>query len=533
MFFRKIVTKSGDKEYAYLKLIENYRDGNRVRQRVIANLGSLENISPQKASRLISGLARICGLDSATELDPSSFGVTRVLESADVLAIRKIWNELNAGRILEEEINANGEKNNLVPLIERMVLKRVIGDDFCEQLDASNIPVAMELMCNAQFKLERKIFTSLKEYLRSPDLIVCHLLACRFQVAKRDQWRGELFENLPYIKKLYLLVAATTEGIPLGFKIVHVPDATTTLALLEGIRQEFQVDQLVVTGTQKVFKEGDFKYLKERGFKYLYAVEGDTNNHTGSDKLSKIQAKKQNSKTKNPRRDFYYDTVVAEEGKKLYCHSPDKASEERFALEAKVTLLESELSALCAFAEDENISAFLKEGEHARYFELTLPADNGKMSYKLREEYYQSQLAGCGKYQLKTNSKTITDEEIIQIHNTSRKLKKDFSIIDSFDLPFGLEAKKSCFKGYLIVCYLALLIEGFIEMQLKKKDLTISAREAIESLANIKVTVNKLHNFEAISITERNLEQERILETLGMQNLHQEMSFGKMKGGSN
>lgn len=523
MFFRKIVTKSGDKEYAYLKLIENYRDGKRVRQRVIANLGSLDNISPQKASRLISGLARICGLDSATDLDPSTFGVTRVLESADKLAIRKMWNELDVGRILGEEINIDREEKNLVPLIEKIVTNRITGDDLYEGFDTTCIPEAMELMCDTQFKLERKIFVNLKEHLKSPDLVVCHLLACRFQVAKRDQWRGEIFENLPYIKKLYLLVAATTEGIPLGFKIVHVPDATTTLALLEGIRQEFQVDQLVVTGTQKIFKERDFKYLKERGFKYLYATEGNPNSHTDTGK---------HSEPRIAGGDYYYDTLVTDDGKKLYCHSPEKASKERFALEAKVTLLESELSALCTFVEDESISAFLREGEHAKYFELSLPGNNGIMKYNLKEEFYQSQLERCGKYQLKTNSKTLEDEEIIEIHNTSQKLKKDFSTINSFDLPFGLKAKKKCFKGYLIVCYLALLIEGFIETKLKKKGLAITARRAIESLADIKVTVNKLHNFEAISITERNLEQEHILEALGMQNLHQEMSFGKMKGGN-
>ncbi len=309
MFFRKIVTKSGDKEYAYLKLIENYRDGKRVRQRVIANLGSLDNISPQKASRLISGLARICGLDSATDLDPSTFGVTRVLESADKLAIRKMWNELDVGRILGEEINIDREEKNLVPLIEKIVTNRITGDDLYEGFDTTCIPEAMELMCDTQFKLERKIFVNLKEHLKSPDLVVCHLLACRFQVAKRDQWRGEIFENLPYIKKLYLLVAATTEGIPLGFKIVHVPDATTTLALLEGIRQEFQVDQLVVTGTQKIFKERDFKYLKERGFKYLYATEGNPNSHTDTGK---------HSEPRIAGGDYYYDTLVTDDGKKLY-----------------------------------------------------------------------------------------------------------------------------------------------------------------------------------------------------------------------
>ncbi|MCL6635204.1 MAG: hypothetical protein K6T29_05480 [Peptococcaceae bacterium] len=55
MFFRKITSRSNGKEYTYLKLIENYREGDKVKQRVVANLGSLENLTPEKVQGLIAG----------------------------------------------------------------------------------------------------------------------------------------------------------------------------------------------------------------------------------------------------------------------------------------------------------------------------------------------------------------------------------------------------------------------------------------------------------------------------------------------
>jgi len=62
MFFRKVVSKSGSKKYVYVKLIENYREEGKVKQRVVANLGNVEDISPEKAKKLIRGLARACGI---------------------------------------------------------------------------------------------------------------------------------------------------------------------------------------------------------------------------------------------------------------------------------------------------------------------------------------------------------------------------------------------------------------------------------------------------------------------------------------
>ena len=62
MFFRKIVRKSNGKEYAYLKLIKTYREGGKVKHKVIANLGNIENLTPETVVGLINGLAKIYGL---------------------------------------------------------------------------------------------------------------------------------------------------------------------------------------------------------------------------------------------------------------------------------------------------------------------------------------------------------------------------------------------------------------------------------------------------------------------------------------
>jgi hypothetical protein len=62
MFFRKIVRKCNGKEYVYLKLIKTYREGGKVKHKVIANLGNINNLTPETVLGLINGLANIYGL---------------------------------------------------------------------------------------------------------------------------------------------------------------------------------------------------------------------------------------------------------------------------------------------------------------------------------------------------------------------------------------------------------------------------------------------------------------------------------------
>ncbi|MGQ9497373.1 MAG: hypothetical protein ACUVRC_05705 [Desulfotomaculales bacterium] len=42
-----MVTRRQGREYAYLKLIKNYREGGKIKQRVIANLENIDYLTPE------------------------------------------------------------------------------------------------------------------------------------------------------------------------------------------------------------------------------------------------------------------------------------------------------------------------------------------------------------------------------------------------------------------------------------------------------------------------------------------------------
>ena len=54
--FARVITSKGNK---YLNIIENYRDGKKIKQRVVANLGRLENIKVSSIENLAKKLLEI------------------------------------------------------------------------------------------------------------------------------------------------------------------------------------------------------------------------------------------------------------------------------------------------------------------------------------------------------------------------------------------------------------------------------------------------------------------------------------------
>jgi hypothetical protein len=63
MFVKATRVTSGGRQLTYLQLVESYRDGGRVRQRVIAKLGREDELDPGAIERLVRSLAKYADVE--------------------------------------------------------------------------------------------------------------------------------------------------------------------------------------------------------------------------------------------------------------------------------------------------------------------------------------------------------------------------------------------------------------------------------------------------------------------------------------
>lgn len=90
MYTKRVRVRRGDKSYVYVKLVESYRQGGRVRQRVVANLGREDEL---KASGQLEALA-----GAFARLDPPMVGVRR--EVGPLLVVAQVLSRLRLGDIV-------------------------------------------------------------------------------------------------------------------------------------------------------------------------------------------------------------------------------------------------------------------------------------------------------------------------------------------------------------------------------------------------------------------------------------------------
>ena len=101
------ITKTGGGQY--LQLVESFRnDSGKVRTRVVANLGRLDQITPEQLDPLINGLNRAVGRAHNTS---SEVIQEPGLRFGDVFALHELWRDLGIDTALKRAMRSSRRKD--------------------------------------------------------------------------------------------------------------------------------------------------------------------------------------------------------------------------------------------------------------------------------------------------------------------------------------------------------------------------------------------------------------------------------------
>ena len=119
MFTR--ITKTGGRQY--LQLVESFRnDSGKVRTRVVANLGRLDQIAPKQLDPLINGLNRAVGRAHNTS---SEVLQEPGLSFGDVLMLHELWQDLGIDYVLKRALRSSRREFDAEALVRAMVFNRL------------------------------------------------------------------------------------------------------------------------------------------------------------------------------------------------------------------------------------------------------------------------------------------------------------------------------------------------------------------------------------------------------------------------
>lgn len=509
------ITQSGGRRY--LQLVDGFRDENgKVRHRVVANLGRIDDLTPQKLDPLINGLNRALGRAHNTSSEVIS---ETALSFGDVFALHELWKELGFDRALGRALRSGRRKIDVEALIRAMVFNRLCAPDsklgclrWLETVAMPDMPgeVTHQHLLRAMDALMDHAELVEAELARQIRPLVDHDLAVIFYdlTTVRIHGEGAVGDDLRAFgmnketggiaRQFVLGVVQTAEGLPL-MHTVHagnVAETKTLQAMLATVLQRFPVRRVVLVadrGLLSMDNIGELTALAAQGGRSLEFVLA-------------VPARRYSELAETFRHLTFSGEGLAEArfaGQRLIvAHDPVRADAQSARRRARIAELEAMAEKMVTRLDAQDAgetargrrasdrgaySRFTRavgEAELTRFIKADYTAE--RFSWALDEEAIAAAELFDGKLALLTNAPDLTPAEAVRRYKALADIERGFRVLKSdIEIAPVHHRLPDRIRAHALICFLALVLYRVMRMRLKAKGNATSPKTALELLARI------------------------------------------------
>ena len=304
MYFRKKV--SGGR--VYLQIAESRRVGGRVRQRVVATLGRLDELEASgQMARLLRSGARFAAhamVLTAARDDPTA----AVRRLGPALVFERLWAETGCRAVIEEVARQRKHDFALERAIFLTVLHRLMGggsdlaavrwrEDYriagVEALELHHLYRAMAWLGEAlpaaqqggrtphaprctKDLVEERLFSHRRDLFSRLDLVFMDTTSLYFEGAGGQTLgrHGHSKDHRPDLAQMILAVLVDGDGRPVCSEMWpgNTADVTTLIPLIDRLRERFAIGRICVVADRGMISAATVAALEERKLLYLLAT---------------------------------------------------------------------------------------------------------------------------------------------------------------------------------------------------------------------------------------------------------------------
>lgn len=510
MYFR--VKRTGP--YAYLQIVESFREQGRVRQRVLSTVGRLDALqsSGQLEALLRSGL-RFCG--QLAVLDAHAAGQTepvRVERVGPDLVFGRLWEDLRLGAILKGALQSRRFGFDVERAVYLTVLHRLFapGSDRAAERwrEAYRLPGAEELELHQLYRamaflgeplkedpgirvlrtprctkdrVEEELFDQRRDLFSAIELVFFDTTSIYFEGAGGQEIgrHGKSKDHRPDLKQMAVGLALDLHGWPLCCELWpgNTADAATLLPVVQRLRQRFRVGRISIVA--------DRGMISARTMAALESKELDCGYILGARMRSVKEIR---------------ERVLADRGRYQEVTPERKASKDPSPLKVKEVLVEGRRYIVCLNEEQrrkdaadrqaivEHLRAQLQRGDKDlignQGYRKFIRASAGE-HFTLDEEKIQAEARYDGQWVLQTN---LADEpklialaykELWMVEDLFRTMK---SVLETRPI---YHQRDETIRGHVFCSFLALLLRRALEQRLKEKGESWEWAEIMRGLDNL------------------------------------------------
>jgi len=463
MFF-KVLTFPRKKDGSlrqYLQLVETYREGNKVKQRILLSLGRVDELRASgELGRMADALVRLTEREKIVDL-AKELAATSNKVFGPVAVFRHLWKKMGMPKAIADAVQKETFFGyDVEAAIFRMVLGRLLNPksklmthrwaetifwDDGEVVDLQHYYRALGVLARTVGRIEENLYFGGRDlFTEAPDLLFFDTTSVYFEGEGPTGGLGQYYyskDNRPDRKQMIVGVVLTRDGIPLAHHVFpgNTPDAAAFSVVIEEMRNRFGIKRVILVGDRGMFNATIIRRIEELKMEYIAGVKMRTVVDVKEIVLADrgpFETVAQNLSVKN---------VVVGEKRYVVCHNEEEAKRARAVREAVVAELREKLS--------NGPKRLIGNAACRKYVAVE------KEAISLDENKVASEAKYDGKYVLLTNTALSAKETALaykalwQVERAFREIKSTFEI-----QPVYL-SREDHVRGHVAICFLAFCLQ--------------------------------------------------------------------------
>lgn len=518
MFVRTKTFKNKDgSSRTYLQIVAGVRVGDRVRQKVVANLGRLDELEDGQLDRLVEGLAKFSRHELVREQARLLAPEAKWAKTwGPALIFRRLWEDLGLQDVFERLLSDTAIVSDLAEATFAMVLNRLtdpmsklgvsewmktVHRPEWEQLELHHFYRALDFLDEHKEGIEKAV------YARSSDLFNLNLDLVLWDTTS-TYFEGRAAEGLaeygfskdkrPDRVQIMVGVLMSRDGFPIAHEVFpgNTAEVDTFRRVLKSVTERFNLSRVILVADRGMVSEKVLKEIEEAHLEYLVGV-----------RMRKLKAADEvlsrAGRYHKVAKNLEVKEVVHDGIRYIVCLNPDEVEHDAKVREEAVASLREKLRSGKA-------KQLIGNSAYRRYLKL----DGAEL--RINDKVLQEEARYDGKYVIRTNS-DLSPEEAALSYKSLWQVERAFRELKSgLDLRPVYHWTEKRIRGHVMVCFLALVMEVALRRRLKESAEGVRYDDLLLDLSQLKAVEIHLDGRRYLARTELVGHADLAFRALGM-----------------
>jgi len=533
-----------------VKIVENYWYKGQSRQRIVANLGSLEKFKNKELEKLIKSLCRLCERE---DLNVENLKTKKSPRYADILTARHLWKELGLDELIDGHMRHTEAKipvelasflmvaNRLVDPLSKLAISSWYKEKvYLRELEKTHFAPhdfyrSMDYLEEMKEDIEKDLYCKLRDlFTLKLNLIFYDTTSSYFEgegpsIAKHGKSR----DHRPDKHQIIIGLLVTDEGIPIAHEVFEGDEAdkATVVKTIDDLKRRFRLKRVIFVADRGMVSKTNLDYIEKQGFSYIVTLKKRRLNEAKEAIEATFLDLKEKEKNyeKEEKEELLFSEYRSKDGPRyLVCLNPEKKKDDKIYREERIEKGKRNLAKLKHSVETGQLKdreKILKRATLAldktnrKYFQYSSSKD-GLFSYSLRRKVLQEEEILDGIFIIKSTAFDLLPEELIRQYKNLSGVETAFKEIKEFlHLRPIRHYEDDRVRAHVFICVLSYLLEKILEKKMRQAHLNMTAREALDRLDDIRLAKNEIAGRVFLCPVERETRHKEVLDAVGIKNI--------------